>query len=86
MRMQVECLNLLLGKEGIDVNKMDKRGFTALFVACQEGRAACVQALVQAIGVNINNDMRIGATALHMASHEGKPECNHAPMHRSVAP
>ncbi len=61
----------LLAK-GIDVNKADQRGWTALTLAANEGHVEIVRALLATPGIDVNAKMsRSGMTALMRAATKG---------------
>jgi len=69
------CVKTLVDASGIDVNKGDKNGRTALHVAADWGRAECVRELLQAPGIDVNKGDKNGETALHEAAYNGYAEC-----------
>ena len=40
-----DCIELLLGRQDLEVNATDTLGWTALMRACNEGNAQCAHAL-----------------------------------------
>jgi ankyrin repeat protein len=63
----------LLG-EGRDVNEADESGYTALFLASQNGHVEVVRLLLARKGVKVNKTAQNGATALMVASLKGHVE------------
>jgi ankyrin repeat protein len=64
----------LLAK-GIDVNKADQRGWTALTLAAKEGHVEIVRALLATPGIDVNVKLsRSGMTALMFAATFDRPE------------
>ena len=57
---------------GINVNAVDKNGYTALIIAARDGNLAIVKALLKDQRINVNA-VACGDTALIMATH-----CGHA--------
>ena len=66
----------LLFKAGADVQARDKRGFTAVLIACDRGMLSTVQKLIQLIGIGIiqEKDPR-GCSPLWIAAAGGNVEC-----------
>jgi ankyrin repeat protein len=69
-RGYLEVVQALLGREGTDVNRSDRGGYTALHVAASEGHTEVARALLQA-GANARKDNEYGQTPLHYASAKG---------------
>ena len=68
VRQEVDKLEFLLSK-GADVNQTDRKGRTALMVACLCGLPAMVERLCQVPGINLNSrdGTRVNCTALLFA-------------------
>ena len=62
-----EVVRALLAAPGIDVNKADDNGWTAVMVAAREGHTEVVRALLAAPGIDVNKATKIGNTALDLA-------------------
>ena len=65
--------DLLLGKEGIDVNQAANDGATPLFLASQNGHAECVTLLLGKEGIDVNQAAMMVPQI--MASQNGHAEC-----------
>ena len=61
-------------KAGVDVNKADRHGSTALMLASTNGHDACVRVLLEA-GADVNKGDNGGITALMLASMGGSDAC-----------
>ncbi len=70
-------VRLLLARKGVEVNKSAADGYTALYVASQEGQVEVVRLLLARQGVEVNKTAQNGATALHTASQNGHGEVVH---------
>ena len=70
---RTECLRILLAAPGIQVNKADKNGWTALWDAAYEGRTGSVKLLLAAPGIDINKGD--GSTPLQEAETQHYTEC-----------
>ena len=72
-----KCINALI-KEGTDVNKEDKYGYTPLIYATELGHENCVSSLIK-LGANVNHvkslQCRKGLTALISAASKGHNKC-----------
>ena len=62
-----DILQLLLEEEGIDINKADYKGRTALHHACHQGYTEAVELLVQEMSIDMNKADKEGQTPLHSA-------------------
>ena len=72
---QAACLRLLLNAQGIDVNKVNKKGQTALWLAVFNNNVECVRLLLNAPGININQPDATGKSPLDLASEKNHDEC-----------
>ena len=71
-RGQVNVVRALLEVDGIDVNKADSNGETALIAASSEGHVDVVSMLLNVDGIDVNKaDRDYGDTALILASLKG---------------
>jgi L,D-peptidoglycan transpeptidase YkuD (ErfK/YbiS/YcfS/YnhG family) len=81
-------VELLLGKDGVDVNKANNDGLTPLFRASQMGHEKVVELLLGKDGVDVNKANDDGDTPLMVAAHgivrrlllnflDGDPFANH---------
>ncbi len=70
-----DILTLLLSAPGIDVNKVDRYGMTALNWAAYQGFDDCVQLLLDVPGINVNKADNDGETPLHRALRQGSTRC-----------
>ena len=61
-------------KEGINVNQVDNRGFTPLYIACAWGHLDVVNALLSTDGIDVNKANRYRATPLYIACQHGHLE------------
>ena len=64
-------VELLLKKEGININLQNKSNLTALMIASYEGHTAIVELLLKKEGININLQNNFNSTALILASNKG---------------
>lgn len=67
----VEVVELLLGRDGVDVNAAQADGLTPLHLAVRHNREEVVRALLAA-GAEVNATDRWGATPLHEAAEQGR--------------
>lgn len=72
---QATCVRLLLNAQGIDVNKVNKKGQTALWLAVFNNNVECVRLLLNAPGININQPDAAGKSPLDLASEKKHDEC-----------
>lgn len=72
---RTECVSVLLNTPGIDVNKVDVDGWTALYWAAASNHLDCVRLLLDAPGIDVNKADNHGRTALNTAAGYGNPEC-----------
>ena len=70
-----ECLKLLLGASGVDVNVQDNQGQTCLGCASSNAHVECVRLLVALGDVDINIQDKYGQTALQRACFSGLFPC-----------
>ena len=64
-----ECLIYLI-KEGANINILDIKAQTPLFVAVKNKHTGCIQALLEA-GADPNGDLQNLATPLYLAARDG---------------
>ena len=72
---QAACLRLLLNAQGIDVNKVNNKGQTALWLAVFNNNVECVRLLLNAPGININQPDAAGKSPLDLATEKKHDEC-----------
>ena len=72
---QATCMRLLLNAQGIDVNKVNNKGQTALWLAVFNNNVECVRLLLNAPGININQPDAAGKSPLDLASEKKHDEC-----------
>lgn len=72
---QATCMRLLLNAQGIDVNKVNNKGQTALWLAVFNNNVECVRLLLNAPGININQPDATGKSPLDLASEKKHDEC-----------
>jgi ankyrin repeat protein len=70
----VEVVQLLLARQGVEVNHSDSEGGTALFLASQNGHVEVVWLLLARQGVEVNQTAQSGSMALMFASQNGHVE------------
>ena len=70
----MQVIEMLLAAPEINVNHTADKGFTALYVASQKGRAEVVKRLLAVPGIKINSATRNGSTPLIMASQNGQKD------------
>ena len=63
----IEAIRLLLGQEGIEVNKATKDGLTPLHTACDNGHVEVIKLLLAHKGIEANKATKNGYTPLHIA-------------------
>jgi ankyrin repeat protein len=66
-----DCVNALLIAKDVDVDAMDKNGYTALIISAEKGFANVVTRLLTK-GADVNAKTNGGVTALWIATHEGR--------------
>ena len=69
-----EIVRALLAAPGIDVNKADNYGGTAVMQAANEGHTEIVIALLAAPGIDVNKADNGGYTAILLAAYKGHTE------------
>jgi ankyrin repeat protein len=69
-----DVVRLLLARKGVEVNKSTADGFTALFLASQQGHVVVVRLLLARQDVEVNKSKADGSTALMVASQNGHVE------------
>jgi ankyrin repeat protein len=69
--VHVAIVNALLAVKGIDVNKANDAGETALIHASICGQVAVVNALLAVVGIDVNQVNHAGETALMCATRKG---------------
>ena len=70
-----DCLVLVLGLKGVDVNLQDKHGATALRTAAFKGAWRCVKVLLADHRIDVNLPDNEGRTPLHTAVDQGRIKC-----------
>jgi hypothetical protein len=70
-----DCLVLVLGLPGVDVNLQDGLGQTALRIAAWKGAWRCVKVLLADHRIDVNLPNNEGSTPLHGAVGQGHPKC-----------
>jgi hypothetical protein len=64
-----KVVELLLGKDGVDVNKTDNYGVAPLFIASRKGHQNVVKLLLEKADVKVNEPNFDGKTPLMVAAH-----------------
>ena len=64
-------MELLLEKEGIDINQADNEGSTPLLLAANKGHEKVVNILLNEHGIQVNQSWETGATPLFQAAMNG---------------
>jgi ankyrin repeat protein len=67
----VDVVRCLVTDLGADVNQVDAKFFTPLYIAAQSGNRALVQCLVNELGADVNQGDIDGVTALFIAAQKG---------------
>jgi ankyrin repeat protein len=67
-------VRLLLAHQGVEVNKAEPDGCTAMHAASRSGHVDVVRLLLARQDLEVNKSMTDGATALHWASQNGHVE------------
>jgi len=70
----VEAVQEIIKKPGININQADKDGITPLFAACKNGNLRIIKALVAAPGIDINKGDNNGDTPMIIAADYGNIE------------
>lgn len=71
----IRCVTILLSAPGVDVNRKNGMGDTALHLAVEAKSAECVQAVLSVPDVNLNDKNSDGDTALHIAAEQADGQC-----------
>lgn len=71
----IRCINILLSTPGVDVNRKNGTGNSALHLAVKTESAECLQAILSKSGVNLNDKNNDGNTALHLAAEQADGKC-----------
>jgi ankyrin repeat protein len=74
MTIQLDTVQELLQLPGIDVNKADQNGYTALIWASSRGHLQIVKELLKQPGIDVNKADKNEFTALILASRDGRLE------------
>lgn len=78
-----EIVSMLLTHPGLDINKPDSSGATALMRACHCGQVESVRLLLAKSACRVNQQSKYGSTALLVACWHGHTDCVQALMARS---
>lgn len=65
---------MLIRAKGVDVNKADSQGCTALIIAAKHGNAGLVEMLLHVEGIKVNEASNDGSTPLIIAAKLGNAE------------
>lgn len=71
----IRCVTILLSTPGVDVNRKNGTGNSALHLAVKTESAECLQAILSKSGVNLNDKNNDGNTALHLAAEQADGKC-----------
>ena len=71
----IRCINILLSTPGVDVNRKNGTGNSALHLAVKTESAECLQAILSKSGGNLNEKNNDGITALHLAAEQADGKC-----------
>ena len=72
---QATCVRSLLNAKGINVNKVNKKGQTALWLAVNNNNVECVRLLLNAPGINIHQPDAEGKSPRALAEEKQHNEC-----------
>lgn len=71
----IRCVTLLLSAPGVDVNRKNDTGDSALHLAVETESAECLQAVLSGLDVKLNDKNSDGDTALHIAAEQADGQC-----------
>ncbi len=71
----IRCVNILLSTPGVDVNRKNGIGESALHLAVETESAECLQSVLSLPDVKLNDKNNDGNTALHLAAEQADGKC-----------